>query len=75
MLCALLLTAGFAAADEPKLTAAQIYEQATLSLVAVQYAWVDELNRRELIGAGIIVGGRPERGPFDTGLVSPADPR
>src|SRR2546423_13230522 len=35
--------------------AQQLYQRVTPSLVAVQYVWQNELGRRELIGAGVIV--------------------
>ena len=35
--------------------AQKLYDQVTPSLVAVQYVWQNELGRRELIGAGVIV--------------------
>lgn len=56
ILAALLLMAGPMRAEEAKITPRALYEQVTPSLVAVQYAWVNELSRQELIGAGIVVG-------------------
>lgn len=41
---------------EHRLSAPRLYEQVTPSLVAVQYSWVNELQRQDLIGAGIVVG-------------------
>jgi len=49
-----------------------LYEQATPSLVAVEYSWVDELNKRDLIGAGVVVGD--DLVMFSIGLVSPQIP-
>jgi serine protease Do len=34
----------------------KLYERVTPSLVAVQFVWESELGRRELIGAGVVVG-------------------
>ncbi len=34
----------------------KLYDRVSKSLVAVQYVWENELNRRELTGAGIVVG-------------------
>ena len=51
-----LLLAGVSWASVPPETSRRLYEQVTPSLVAVQYAWVTELGRHELIGAGVIVG-------------------
>jgi serine protease Do len=36
--------------------AQKLYQQASPSLVAVRYTWENELGRRELTGAGIVVG-------------------
>lgn len=34
----------------------KLYERVTPSLVAVQFVWESELGRRELVGAGVVVG-------------------
>jgi len=34
----------------------KLYDRVTPSLVAVQYVWESELGRRELVGAGVVVG-------------------
>jgi serine protease Do len=34
----------------------KLYERVTPSLVAVQFIWESELGRRELVGAGVVVG-------------------
>src|SRR5688572_15355370 len=34
----------------------KLYDRVTPSLVAVQFVWESELGRRELVGAGIVVG-------------------
>src|SRR5687767_821999 len=34
----------------------KLYDRVTPSLVAVQFVWESELGRRELIGAGVVVG-------------------
>ena len=52
----LLLIAAAAQANVAPETARKLYQEVTPSLVAVQYAWVSELGRRELIGAGVVVG-------------------
>src|SRR5579862_9790830 len=52
----LLLLAGVSWSSVPPEASRNLYEQVTPSLVAVQYAWVTELGRHELIGAGVIVG-------------------
>jgi serine protease Do len=36
--------------------AQKLYERVTPSLVAVQYTWESELGRRELAGAGVVIG-------------------
>jgi serine protease Do len=45
-------------------TVRKLFERVTPSLVAVQYVWESELGRRELTGAGVVVG--------DDGLVMTA---
>ena len=40
---------------EPEL-ARKLYERVSPSLVAVQFVWETELGRRELVGAGVVVG-------------------
>src|SRR5439155_26199374 len=35
---------------------AKLYDRVSKSLVAVQYVWESELGRRELVGAGVVVG-------------------
>jgi serine protease Do len=52
----LIITCGVATAQAAKPTPKELYEQATPSLVAVQYSWVNELAKRDLIGAGVVVG-------------------
>lgn len=56
----------------PQSMARKLYEQVTPSLVAVQYSWVDELAKRELIGAGVVVGD--DLVMLTIGLVSPQIP-
>jgi serine protease Do len=51
-----LLTGGGVAAAEERIDPRALYERVTPSLVAVQYTWDSEMGRRELVGAGIIVG-------------------
>jgi serine protease Do len=66
LLLALLLPASLRAADATSSPAPQasgastaelqsLYDKVTPSLVAVQYVWENELGRRELVGAGIVV--------------------
>lgn len=55
LVAALLITAGLAGAQPVQITPTKLYEEVTPSLVAVQYAWADELARREIIGAGVVV--------------------
>jgi S1-C subfamily serine protease len=71
---ALLLAAGAVPAfgEDAKTTPKELYEQATPSLVAVEYSWVDELQKRDLIGSGIVVGD--DLVMFSIGLVSPQIP-
>src|SRR5690348_8565127 len=52
---AVLLVASAVRANFSPEAARKLYEEATPSLVAVQYAWVSELGRRELVGAGVVV--------------------
>jgi serine protease Do len=44
------------AADVSPQALRKLYDRVTPSLVAVQYIWESELGRRELVGAGIVVG-------------------
>jgi serine protease Do len=46
------------AADSPASSAdvGKLYDRVGKSLVAVQYVWESELGRRELVGAGVVVG-------------------
>ncbi len=53
---AVLLVVSAVRANLSPEAARKLYQEATPSLVAVQYAWVSELGRRELIGAGVVVG-------------------
>src|SRR5690242_8843033 len=53
---AVLVIAAAAQANFSPEAARKLYQEATPSLVAVQYAWVSELGRRELVGAGVVVG-------------------
>src|SRR5688572_8593960 len=55
----LFASSAFGAAD-PDVTE-KLYERVRPSLVAVKYTWESELGRRELVGAGTVVG--------DNGLV------
>src|SRR4051812_3534728 len=48
-------TARAAAAAEPG-DAEKLYDRVSKSLVAVQYVWENEMGRRELTGAGVVVG-------------------
>jgi serine protease Do len=50
------LPAAAVRADVAPEAARKLYQDVTPSLVAVQYAWVSELGRRELVGAGVVVG-------------------
>ena len=59
-LSALLLCAGSALA-EPKLSPAKLYDEVTPSLVAVQYSWVNELNRQDLINSRVNFNYHPQR--------------
>jgi serine protease Do len=64
---ALLVTAASASAAPARVepdAALKLYDQVTPSLVAVKFTWESELGRRELTGAGIVVG--------DDGLVMSA---
>jgi len=53
---AVLLACLLSRAEAKNPTSKEIYEQATPSLVAVQYQWVSELGKREFISAGVVVG-------------------
>jgi len=68
----LLLLASVAGASVPPEKSRGLYEQVTPSLVAVQYAWMTELGRHELIGAGIVVGADLVLVPLE--FVSPQIP-
>ncbi len=72
LLTLILLAPALARADNDRPTPAKLYELATPSLVAVQYAWADELRRRELIGAGIVVGD--DLVMFSGGMAPPTIP-
>lgn len=68
----LLLIAPLSSAAISPEASRKLYAQVTPSLVAVQYAWVTELGRHELIGAGIVVGEDLVMIPLE--LVSPQIP-
>jgi serine protease Do len=68
----LLFLCSTVSAAVPPETARKLYQQVTPSLVAVQYAWVTELGRHELIGAGVVVGEDLVMVPLE--LVSPQIP-
>lgn len=54
ILAVLVLACGSAHAISPD-AAQKLYEKASPSLVAVRYTWENELGRRELTGAGVVV--------------------
>ena len=72
MLPLLFIAGGLSRAEDVKVTPKSIYETATPSLVAVEYNWVDELKKLDLIGAGIVVDD--DMVMFSIGLVSPQIP-
>ena len=56
VLAGITLAAAPALAISPE-AAQKLYDQAAPSLVAVRFTWENELGRRELTGAGVVVGG------------------
>jgi serine protease Do len=52
----IFLAPAAAQAQDARVTPKALYEEVTPSLVAVEYSWVDELHKRDLIGAGVVVG-------------------
>ncbi|HZL37012.1 MAG TPA: PDZ domain-containing protein [Tepidisphaeraceae bacterium] len=69
---ALLMFAGMCPAAMSPEAARKLYDQATPSLMAVQYVWAHELGRQEVVGAGVVVGD--DLVMFSVILVSPAIP-
>src|SRR3954464_3138448 len=59
LMIALLAVVTFATfqtrAEVPPDAAQELYQEVTPSLVAVKYTFTNELNRRELIGSGIVI--------------------